>query len=117
MLLMCGESYFTRTWCVLELAAGLRQDGNRLIDMLCSGYGAVAVLGRVVHCINAVCLTIQFNAVAGKVTTGSLPARLHLALRSVQGEAGRHYHRRGWHGRGPSPHCLRICLGCGNARR
>ena len=65
---------------------------------------------------DAVCLTIQFNAVAGVRTPGSLPACLHLALRSVRAKlAGTVIAM--WHAPGPSPQCLRICQGCGNARR
>jgi len=77
---MCGEAYFTRMWCVFELAARLRQDGNRPVNVLCSGYGAMAVLGCVVHCIAAVLLCFQPLPILC-----SLPACLHLPLRSVLG--------------------------------
>ena len=32
MLLMCDETYFTRMWCVFEIVARLRQDGNRPVN-------------------------------------------------------------------------------------
>ena len=73
MLLMCDETYFTRMWCVFELAARLRQDGNRPVNVLCSGYGAMAVQGCVVHCIAAVLLGFQPPSYPG--LTAGMPAR------------------------------------------
>ena len=62
---------------MFELAARIKQDANRPINVLFSGYGAMAVLGCVVHCIAAMLLSFQ-----PLPPLGSLPACLHLPLRS-----------------------------------
>ena len=53
---------------------------NRPVIVLCSSYGAIAILGCVFHCIAAVLLCLQPLPVLC-----SLPACLHLPLRSVLG--------------------------------